>query len=305
MKQPSFFIVGAPKSGTTALCKYLAQHPEIFIPPAKELNYFNTDLNPNRKAKNLTEYLALFTPGEGKVCGEGSTSYLRSKNAAQEIKAFNPQAKIIIMLREPVSLLYSFHSQNLYNGNSEDIQDFQLAMETEFERRQGKKIPSKCTNPEILFYRNIVNFTEQIQRYFDTFGRERVKIILFDDYKQDTAKTFREILEFLEVNPNFSTEFTAMNSNKKVRSTILQQLVKYPPSKILEIGKYFLPLPRQQRRAILEKLKGILKKANTEKTTRKPLNPEFQHSLQQEFAPEVERLSQLLGRDLTHWRKNN
>lgn len=256
MKQPSFFIVGAPKCGTTALCKYLSCHPDIFVPPLKELNFFDIDIKSNKKANSLSEYLNFFAEGKGKICGEGSPTYLRSEKAAQEIYNFNPDAKIIIMLREPVSLLYSLHSQNLYNGSSEDIKDFKLAIEAESDRKSGKRIPKICVNPQDLYYRDVVKFTEQIERYFNVFGKENVKIIIFDEFQKDINKTYQETLMFLGVNPVFEIEFKKINSNKQVRNTTLQQLVKRPPSKVLEIGKYFIPLPREKRRALLEKSKS-------------------------------------------------
>jgi Sulfotransferase domain len=301
MKQPSFFIVGAPKCGTTALCKYLNRHPDIFVPPLKELNFFDLDIKSNKKANNLQEYLNFFAEGEGKVCGEGSPTYLRSEKAAQEIYNFNPDAKIIIMLREPVSLLYSLHSQNLYNGSSEDIKDFKQALEAESDRKSGKRIPKICVNPQDLYYRDVVKFTEQIERYFNFFGKEKVKIILFDDFQKDTNGVYQEILVFLGVNPVFETAFQKINSNKQVRNTTLQQIIKRPPSKLLEIGKYFIPLSRKQRRALLEGMKERLKRLNTQRTSRPPLDGEFRQQLQQELAPEIKRLSQLIDRDLSHW----
>ena len=144
MNKPSFFIVGAPKCGTTSLCKYLEQHPDIFIPSIKELYYFCTDSTGKKRANTLEEYLSFFEGGKGKLCGEGSVWYLFSKEAASEIYKFNPEAKIIIMLREPVSLMYSLHSMHLANGSNEDILDFKLALEAEEDRKQGKRIPEKC-----------------------------------------------------------------------------------------------------------------------------------------------------------------
>lgn len=258
MKQPSFFIVGAPKSGTTSLCKYLNRHPEIFIPPRKEFRFFNPDI----KSMNMTleKYLSYFTEGEGKICGEGTPSYLRSQVAHKNIYDFNPEAKIIIMLREPVSLLYSWHSQLLFNGNSEDIQDFSEAIAAEADRRQGKRIPQKCENLEHLFYRNVVSFTSQVERYFNTFGREKVHIIIFDDFVKDTAKAFQETLCFLGVNPLFETTFDKKNASRKAKNTFLQRLLKYPPAKILAIGKFLIPLSRQERRKLLSQAKQSLKK---------------------------------------------
>lgn len=301
MPKPSFFIVGAPKCGTTAMCKYLNRHPEIYIPTIREIRYFDTDLKCKIHAKNLEEYLAFFDDGVGNICGEGSPSYFYSKEAATEIYNFNPDAKIIIMLREPVSLLYSFHSQVLFNGSSEDIQDFRKALEAEPEGRLGKRIPKKCKEPSQLYYTDVVKFTENISRYFDKFGRERVCVIIYDDFLADLPKVYEETLKFLEVDSTFQTEFNPINSNKKVRSVVLQQLLKYPPAKILEFGKFLLPFPRSMRRSFLESVKGSLKSFNTQHVKRPPLCPEYRRSLQKKFAPEVEKLSVLLERDLTYW----
>lgn len=128
--KPDFFIAGAPKCGTIAMCAYLAQNPNIFIPRNTEPNFFASDLTGKRTIRTEAEYLNLFRDGGGKLCGEGSTWYLFSKRAAKEIYDFNPDAKIIIMLREPVEFLRSLHNQLLFDGN-EDIEDFQEALRAE------------------------------------------------------------------------------------------------------------------------------------------------------------------------------
>ncbi len=301
MPKPGFFIVGAPKCGTTALCKYLNRHPEIFVPQLKELHYFDTDLKTSRKANSLEDYLALFAGGEGLLCGEGSPTYLYSETAAQAIHAFNPDAKIIIMLREPVAMMYSLHSQHLFNGNSETVQDFAAAIALEAERKQYKQVPKRCQEPKILFYREMASYSRQVERYFKIFGRDQVRIILFDDLKADTDRIFRETLTFLGVDPNFSTQLQTINPNKKVRSPWLQTLVKYPPARLLSIGKYLVPLPQSTRRALLEGVKAKLKKANTQQVARRSLDPALAKQLKVEFKPEVERLSKLLERDLSAW----
>lgn len=299
VNKPSFFIVGAPKAGTTALCKYLNRHPQLFIPPEKELRYFSQ--NPPRIS--LDKYLEFFQEGEGKICGEGTPSYLSHEFTPQAIYDFNPDAKIIIMLREPVALLHSFHAQLLWNGNTEDVEDFPTALALESERRQGRHIPQKCTNPQVLYYRDFVNFTEQIKRYWERFGKDNVKIILFDDFIRDSEKNYQETLEFLGVEPTFKTEFNVINDRKKVRSRFLQDLYKRPPRKLLEKGKYLIPLPQHQRRALLEKIKEWLKTFNRTKLSpkNKSLPLDIHRELQKEFIPEIENLSQLIERDLSGW----
>ncbi len=200
-KQPSFFIVGAPKCGTTAICRYLEKHPQLFIPPKKELYYFDSDLRSQPNIESLEKYLSFFELGNGKICGEGSTSYLRSQEAPKAIYDFNPDAKIIIMLREPVSLLYSFHSQRLYDGN-EVIQDFQQALEAELDKNREVTL-RKYQNRRLFNYRNVVKLSEQIERYFNTFSQNQVLTIFYEDFSKNTSKVFQEILNFLEVQPDF------------------------------------------------------------------------------------------------------
>jgi hypothetical protein len=109
MPYPNFFIVGAPKSGTTALHTYLGMHPEVFMGP-KEAHFFAPDVR--IEPLDSDKYFEGFVGAEGKACiGEASVFYLYPEKAAAAIHEFNPNAKIIVMLRNPVDLLYSLHSQ--------------------------------------------------------------------------------------------------------------------------------------------------------------------------------------------------
>src|SRR5258706_10449866 len=111
INNPDFFIVGAPKCGTTAMNDYLGQHPDIYMAP-KELHYFGADLKIKDKISE-SAYLQYFkNAGNKKILGEASVWYLFSGTAAKEIKNFSPDAKILIMLRNPVEVVYSLHSQH-------------------------------------------------------------------------------------------------------------------------------------------------------------------------------------------------
>lgn len=123
------------------------------------------------------EYLNKFQNAEEeKLIGETSVWYLFSKNAAWEIKEFSPGAKIIIMLREPVEMLHSLHSQHLYNAN-EDVKDFKKAVALDTERRKGNKLPDSLENFELPLYRDTAMFAEQAKRYLTIFGKENVHLI--------------------------------------------------------------------------------------------------------------------------------
>jgi hypothetical protein len=299
MKKPEFFIVGAPKCGTTAMQEYLRQHPDIFMPNMKEINHFADDLlKPDDPLLSRERYLALFEgSGESQLAGEASVYYLFSKNAAFNIKSFCPHAKIIIMLRNPVDVLYSRHAQLVYNG-AEDILDFEASLAAEEKRRKGEMIPKHIRIEKKLLHREVVKFTEQVKRYFDTFGRRSVHVIIYDDFKNDTAKIYSETLKFLNVDIGFQPDFKVINPNKRVRVRTLQHFLKTPPSAVRTIGK--LLLPKSFRDVLLNRLK----KFNTQYVPRQPMSPELRKRLQEEFTEEVKSLSKLLGRDLTHWSKD-
>lgn len=298
--KPDFFIVGAPKCGTTAMNDYLAEHPQIFM-AKKEIHYFGADLQftqfANRPA-SVDAYLRAFAAwhGEQRV-GEASVYYLFSRTAAQEIHDFNREAQIIIMLRNPVDMLYSNYHQMRFNGN-EDLPTFEEALAAAADRRQGRRLPATLRHHGSLQYRDTARFTEQVQRYLTTFGRDQVHIIIFDDFVADTATVYRDTLAFLRVDTGFALTFDVVNPNKTTRSATLRNLYSASSgggSLIREAVRTLLPAPMRKR------INRRLNRWNTRYTQREPMSPETRRMLQVEFLPEVERLSALLNRDLTHW----
>ena len=298
MKIPNFFIVGAPKCGTTAMEMYLNQHPDVLIPIGIESHFFGTDLSFKTPRPTKEKYLSYFSGVKGEIkIGDCFVWSLYSKRASCEIKELCPSAKIIIMLRNPVDVLYSLHSQLLYNGD-ETIQNFEAALEAEKDRKKGLRIPFCYIPVEGLFYREVVRFTQQIQRYIENFGWENVKIIIFDDFRSDTPKIYKETLNFLDVNPAFQPKFEIINPNKVVHSKKLRDFLRNPPQFISKPTKILVPS------MLRDKLIHLLARYNTKYVPRPPMNPELRRRLQAEFASEVEQLSELLGRDLTNWSKD-
>ncbi|NJK80070.1 MAG: sulfotransferase domain-containing protein [Chloroflexaceae bacterium] len=292
--KPDFFIVGAPKSGTSSLCVYLDQHPSICMATDKEPDFFGSDLQGKRRATTLEDYLKLFPCSPDLLWGEGSTWYLFSKCAAREIYQHNPQAKIIIMLRNPIDFVYALHSQVVYVAD-EDITDFEQALHAEPDRKQGRRIPAGCTQPESLLYTEAARFTEQVKQYFDVFGREAVLVIIYDDFKRDTAGVYRQTLQFLQVDPTFQANLQIVNPNKKIRSHLLNTLWRRPPRLVQNVLRSLLPFAL--RRLIRRRVRSL----NMQHEPRNPMPPHVYRRLQQHFAPEVEHLSTLLGRDLRSW----
>lgn len=296
MRKPDFFIVGAPKCGTSSLQAYLAQHPEIHIPlgPPREPHFFLPEIRPNPMSEK--EYLGLFDAGTGcRRAGEKSVWYLYAPAVAQRIFDFNPASGIIVMLRQPADMLYSLHAQLRYSMQ-EDIADFHEAVEAEPDRREGRRIPPGCRWPALLWYRDVMCFSDQLERYFERFGREKVCVLIFDDFVRDPPGSYEQVLRFLGVEPSFRPEFVNHNPNKLVRSRRLMYWRHNYPQWMRSLGRAVMP-SQSLRNGLMSMLTGI----NTRRAPRPPLDPELRAKLRREFRPEVEKLARLLGRDLTPW----
>ena len=307
--KPNFFIVGAPKCGTTSLHEYLQRHPDVFMPFYKEPHYFGSDLQGSRfrQFRNKPErYLKLFRDARGETrIGESSPWYLVSRRAAAEIHAYDPDAKIIIMLRNPVDMMYSMWAQFRYSGN-EQIEDFEAALAAQAERRQGARIRRAAHCITGLFYYDMARYCEQVQRYFDVFGAENVQVIIFDDFTADTRGVYRAALDFLGINSRFETSFDIINPNKNVRLEWLQKLIVNSGFSLMLLKDRLTYLatthslvPYSYRtRAV----KGVIA-AYTKYERRSPLTPDIRQRVTREFEAEIDRLSVLLDRDLSHWHR--
>jgi hypothetical protein len=281
--------------------QYLAAHPEVFM-AKKEMHRFGADLRFGAQfyRRDVQAYLAEFASRNGELrAGESSVWYLYSECAAAEIHAFNPEARIIIMLREPAEMLYSLYSQFRYDGN-EHLPTFEEALDAEADRRAGHRMTRQTYFAQGLVYRDTTRYTEQVQRYFEVFGPEQVHVVIYDDLKADVRGTYCGVLDFLGVDSTLiEMDFRVINGNKTVKHSALRGLLNDPlvRSTAVSIGRH---LPRPVF-AALHDVERRLWKFNTRPETRGAMAPETRAALKREFAPEVERLSDLLERDLTHW----
>jgi hypothetical protein len=295
---PDFFIVGAPKCGTTALHSYLRAHPEIFMPQSKDRCYFGADLI-TRKRLTPNEFASRFSTWSGqKRIGESCVHYIYSKQAPLEIKSFNPDAQIIIMLRNPVDMLYSWHSQLLYLG-SEDIPDFQAALAAEPLRQMGKRIPRAARIQNALYYRELAKLSDHVRRYFDVFGEDRTCVVLYDDFAASTPIVYKEVLSFLGVDSAFELPLQVVNANKKPRNLFLHKILTRQKPIVRALGRMVVP-----GAALRQRLLKPIQRWNKVYDRRPPMASQVRHRLQEELAPVVSELSGLLQRDLSHWSKS-
>jgi sulfotransferase family protein len=294
--KPNFFIVGAPRCGTTALYSYLRQHPDVFMPEHKEPHFFNADMMSGGAIRNEEQYLNLFAAAKGKKCiGEASVYYLSSKIAPHAIKEFSPAAKIIVMVREPVEVMYALHANQL-SAWAEDVWDFETALSLEEDRRCGRCLPrGNNSDPHKLYYRETVSYARHLKSYLDVFGSENVLVIIYDDFKRDTANVFRRTCSFLGINPDIQIEFPVVWSNPAFRSPALARFVQRPPRLLRGLARMLLPS------SVRCHLVGSVWVWNLTRTPRPPMPEELRKRLIAELAPQVRELSALIGRDLSCW----
>ncbi|MCI0470063.1 MAG: sulfotransferase [Candidatus Aminicenantes bacterium] len=231
-KIPNLFIVGAARSGTTSLWRYLKSHPGVFMPGdqlEKEPAFFS-GLKRSR-FKKPEQYLKLFENAreEHVRVGEASTAYLTDADSARRIYEYNPQAKIIIMLRNPARRAYSLYNWMVQEGY-EYAKSFETALELE-KIRINKKIPNYF-EPEYYYnylYFNSGLYYEQVKRYLDLF-KERVLTIKFEDYIKDFSNEWRKICAFLEIEPldmkRIKGNDNFANESRRVRSAVVQFVLR-------------------------------------------------------------------------------
>ncbi|MEN9565338.1 MAG: hypothetical protein RLZZ69_534 [Cyanobacteriota bacterium] len=307
--KPNLFIVGQPKTGTTALHQFLGQHPEIYMSSIKEPHFFCADfhLESDRAYgkqkfydfRSESAYLQLFNKAKNvKVAGESSTNYLYSQVAAEKIHNFNPDAKIIIVLREPAKFLYSLHSHYV-KFTEENEPDFLTALALETKRKQEEALSPRVTSPSYLYYDRRVQYYQQVKRYCDRFKPEQIKVIIFEDFKSANERIFREVLEFLGVEPNFTPEYAAVNVNKEVKFKAVNNLINNPLAKSISKNLLSQEFNDFVRDNIVEKLLW-------HQAPKVKIPEEIELQLKQQYQPEVAKISELLQLDLlSKWGYDN
>lgn len=234
------FIPGFMKSGTTALAGYLNLHPDISVSTPKEPGYFASDLMQESdrfhgrklyfQTRTPQQYEDIFDPS-AKLRVDASTAYIYSNCAAEAIYQHNPKAKIIICIRDPVSFLISLHQQYL-NETVETEADLAIAWRLEEDRKAGRYIPSRVRVPSYLFYRERLKYFKQIRRFLDTFPKDQIKLLLFDDFLADNQKEIAKIMEFigLDMTENWPPRIES-NSRRVPRNASLHRFINSPTLK--------------------------------------------------------------------------
>ena len=290
-RKPDFFIVGAPKCGTTALFRYLAAHPAVFVPELKEPNYFCTDVPWYDHIATLAEYEALFSTAQPHaLTGEASVWYLYSKVAIGKVMAYNANAKIIVMLRNPIEAARSMHAYQ-WQTEQEDVGDFEQAWRLQKPRLEGQYLPPRWPYPHLKQYGAHYCYAPQVRRVLAQAPRTQCLFLLFEEFFADPSRQFAQVLEFLGLPPDpAGTAFPVVNQTIGVRSARLDQLLRQPPPALMAL--------RHAAHAVGFHPMRALQLLNRVAGQKPPLRESFRAELEEYFSVDVAELEQLLGRRL-------
>ena len=300
IQYPNFLIIGAAKSGTTALYAYLKQHPDIFMSAVKEPRFFafegetlsfkgpqgHGDRFNTETITDLAMYQSLFqTVTHEKAIGEASPAYLSSAaKASERIRHYLPEAKLIAILRQPAERAYSAFMHTVRNGWETNL-TFEQALNQEEIRVQD--------HWGALWHHKALGFySPQLKHYYERFPKEQIKVYLYDDLKNDAHGLVKDIFTFLEVDNTFQPEISSkVNASGITRSQWLRKFLNRPDP-IKNSLKPFIPTSLR---------KSLVRKAKTSNLVKPSITPEIKQSLTQLYKDDILALQDLIDRDLTSW----
>jgi len=300
LRIPDFYIVGHPKSGTTALYEMLRRHPQVFMPDLKEPRWFAADLRERFQGQGsashpqtLEEYAALFeAAAPDQRVGEASPSYLRSRVAAAEIARLRPDARIVAVLREPADFLRSMHLEMVQNHVEKEL-DLRRALELEL-------VAARPGQEPVLRYTDRVHYVEQLERYAERFAADQMLVLIYDDFRSDNEATVRRVFRFLGVDDSIPVQLVEANPSVQLRSLRAGEAVRSlhagegAMARVARGAARVAPAPLRSRA-------GAVLRRRAYAPPQAP-DPELMAELRRRFEPEVAALSEYLGRDLaTLW----
>jgi hypothetical protein len=301
---PDFLIIGAGKSGTTSLDNYLKQHPQIFIPQFKEPNFYGYENNTPEDFKDnpgelthyknsvtdLQSYLKLFEKAlPFQVIGETSNTYMYHEGAAARIKYYNPNMKLIAVLRNPAERLYS--------------RFLHLARE---DRRPTEEFSDCLKKDTIWWQRNDLIkegfYFRHLSKFFRSFPSQNIRIFLYEELNKQPDRVLKEIYSFLGVDPSFKTDLSIRYNESGLIKNRFWDKIYGQHGVVVKTIKAMLP---ESINSMLRENLFIQKKLNTlrSKNLLKPkLDPKLKARLTKEvYADDIRNLQRLIQKDLSHW----
>ena len=292
---PNMFIAGSAKAGTSSLYHYLSQHPDVYMSAIKEPHYLCSHHFPSKFSgpgdegfsgnivRTRDAYMELFrNTGGAKIVGDASVYYLYYPDTAERIKAWNPDAKVIIILRNPVDRAFSAYSHTVRDGR--ESLSFEAALLAENERKLTGYQP-------LWWYRDVGMYSKQVKRYFDVFDRRHVRIFLYEDLR-NMDHVLSEVFSFLNIRQDVRIDTSIRHNSSGVpRSRWLYNFFARP-NPIKNALKPFLP--KRLRHRLGHKAKNMTLRHLT-------LRAETRYQLLREYHDDIAALESLIDRDLSHW----
>lgn len=294
-KFPSLFLIGAPKCGTTSLAAWLSEHPDLFMCAPKEPDFYAPDVASSIEAGNIDAYRALFSSAQpDQICGEASTTYLRSQEAVAAVLEDAPDARLVVCLRHPIDLAASIHGQLVRTGREAET-SFTKAWALQDTRRANPARRRSDHNPADQLYGDMAMLGTQVDRLLQVAPRDQVLFIFLEDMKRDPGSVYRAILTHAGAVDDGRKDFPVLNERRAPRSLFLARLS--------HMGGAF------RRRLGFKNGFGLGRMINRTNeaapTTRNAPDPSLQAELLDFFRNDIALLAKLTDRNLDHWLKTD
>lgn len=308
MTMPNFLIIGAARSGTTALWEYLRQHPQVYMCTPKHTRFFASEGRtpdfrgpkpPGLGSKStkmapyaitdIDDYRALFSGVTNETAiGEASHSYLYTPEASERIKHYLPGVKLIAVLRNPVDRAYS-HFQFMVQNGREPLTDFARAIEEEEAGLRNDWWPT-------FQYVRVGFYYAQLRPYFDLFERSQIKIYLQEDLRSNPLSVVQDTFSFLEIDDAFVPNVAQQHNESGVPKNKALEALLGRPNPIKRVLRTYLS---KEQRLHISNIFAKLRERNLDRPPR--LSPQIRNRLINEYREDILNLQDLIQRDLSGW----
>jgi hypothetical protein len=296
---PNFLVLGTAKAGTSSLYAYLKQHPDVFLSPTTELNFFaheGCDLNfrgprdieymwDDSLVSTYEDYLKQFAGVDREIAiGEVSTHNLYSARAPALIKRYVPNAKMIAILRNPVDRAFSAFS-HMVRDRREETSDFRAALAREPARIRNNWEP-------LWHYKSMGLYGVQLSRYLQTFDRKQIRVYTYDDFVARPLEVVQDIFAFIGVDAKFAPDMSEKyNVSTMARSHQLQDMMM-GKSLVRSTLRSLVPASARSR------IRNYILEHNVKRLR---LDSKMRRELTAAYQEDIRLLERLLGRDLSQW----
>lgn len=296
---PNFLIIGAAKSGTSSLYRYISQHPDIFMSPVKEPHFFGYEDAPpqaqgpddfvNTAITNIDAYKELFAGVTAeRAIGEASPTYLYLPRAQERIRVHVPGAKLIAILRHPADRAFSAY-MHVMRDHRETAVDFREALSLEDERIAANWGP-------IWHYTAAGFYSQQLSRFYEHFDRDQIRVYLYDDFAENPVRLVQDIFDFLGVDSQFTPDMryrVNVSGVQKSKSTefLIDNLFSRPN-----------PVRAAARRLLSEDVRWkFTTRVRNRNLVKQTIPPDVRVELTEKFRDDILNLQDLLHRDMSPW----